>query len=100
LVLNELAVNSLKHVLPRGEKVHLSVHTSHDEDQLTLTFADDGPGYPEQLLHDIAGTGTGIGFDLISGIVRKNLKGTVELNNDHGAQTIIRFSLEHVQPEE
>lgn len=53
-----------------------------------LEFRDDGPGYPEPVLHleDID-----VGLQLIEEIVRRDLRGHLNLHNDHGAVTRIFF---------
>ncbi len=51
-------------------------------------FRDNGAGYPQDVLqlerHNV-------GFDLIKNIVRKGLRGKLELYNDHGAVAVVRF---------
>ena len=71
----------------------------HDGKETRIHFRDDGPGYPAEMLAGDFGH-AGVGFDLVHGIVRKSLRGSVELRNDEGALTIISFENEVLPDEE
>lgn len=91
MVLNELVTNSAKHGMPDRQQGRIDITIAReDKEMIRLTFRDDGPGFPEAIL---AGdySKTSIGFDLINGIVKKSLRGTIAFSNDHGAVTTIRF---------
>ncbi|MCP4540800.1 MAG: PAS domain S-box protein [Chloroflexi bacterium] len=96
LLINELAINTVKHVLQERDAVRIVVRIAFDDgdDALQIVrfeFRDDGPGYPEDVLrlerHNV-------GFDLIQNIVRKSLRGKLSLFNDPGAVAVIRFRAE------
>jgi PAS domain S-box-containing protein len=90
LVLSELATNSLKYAVS-GTSLHLiDINISEAEGKIFIIFRDNGPGFPETV---ISGNiqGTGIGFDLVIGIVRKNMRGTMSFWNDNGAISEICF---------
>jgi len=53
-------------------------------------FRDDGPGYPEDVLR---GQRCNVGMDLVQTIVRDSLRGELQLHNDGGAHTPIRFEI-------
>ena len=64
----------------------ISVNFSGEGGLTRVEYRDDGPGYPEEML-----TGdfsrADVGFEIIRGIVEKNLRGRVVLANDGGAVT-------------
>lgn len=88
LVINELVTNTVKHALPKQEKVQITVHITRMGDTVYFEFRDNGPGWPEEVSrfdrHNV-------GLYLIQKIVRKDLDGKLELYNDQGAVTEIRF---------
>jgi len=90
LVINELATNTIKHVIKAGEynAVRITCQVTLDGDTVCCEFRDDGPGYPGRILrmerHNV-------GFDLIQNIVCRSLRGELSLCNDRGAVTVIRF---------
>ena len=61
---------------------------AHDGDIVQIGFRDDGPGYPEDVLRLER---HGVGFDLIQNIVRDSLHGDLFLQNDPGAEAVVRF---------
>ncbi|MCG3194958.1 MAG: hypothetical protein DIJKHBIC_04226 [Thermoanaerobaculia bacterium] len=100
LVINELAINSLKHGSEPGRPVQIKVRIEAAGRRRTLAFKDDGPGFPKELLANPASQ-SGTGLDLIRGIVRKSLRGLFSLSNDGGALTTISFEseLDAAEPE-
>jgi len=93
IVINELATNTIKHALSNRETVQINVDIKQRKDDVRICFCDDGPGYPQELT-DGDFNNSGIGFELIQGIVRHSLRGEVRIKNDNGAKTIINFKLE------
>jgi two-component sensor histidine kinase len=93
-LLNELATNTRKHALPVQDDIHISVIITSTENSVVLLYGDNGPGYPEKALAaKCAGAGGSIGLELIAGIVRHNLGGTVRFYSDGGAITEIVFKI-------
>ena len=90
LVLNELATNSLKYAIAGTSLPHIDINISEAEGKVCISFRDNGPGFPEAI---ISGSlqGAGIGFDLITGIVRKSIRGSISFWNDKGAVSEICF---------
>ncbi|MDM8555728.1 PAS domain S-box protein [Desulfococcaceae bacterium HSG7] len=88
LVLNELATNTIKHALANRETVQINVDIKQRKDDVRVCFCDDGPGYPQEIA-DGDFTDSGVGFELIQGIVRHSLGGKVRIENDNGAKTVI-----------
>jgi PAS domain S-box-containing protein len=88
LMVNELVTNAVKHTLHEQDTTQIHVHISLVEDMVQIEFRDNGPGYPQDVLslerHSV-------GFDLVQSIVRDGLRGDLNLRNDHGAITLIRF---------
>jgi len=90
LVLNELAVNTLKHALCSRETARIQVYIRTEADTIVLEFRDDGPGYPEDVLRLER---HGVGFDLVQNLIYRGLHGTFSLRNEDGAVTEIRFQV-------
>lgn len=88
LVVNELATNSLKHALRRGQTTHISVTTVREGADIVVYYRDDGDGYPEEVL---AGSSHGTGLQLTRSMVRQQLRGELSLHNEGGALAVIRF---------
>ena len=88
LVINELATNTAKYALKEGSHAHIFVQITDEDDTVTFTFQDDGPGYPPPILQR---EGFSVGLDLVQRITRQDLGGEVTFSNSFGAMTIIRF---------
>lgn len=98
LILHELTTNSIKYALKQRSQGQITLSISAEPTPeappgaqtltVCLEFRDDGPGYPEPVLHleDID-----VGLQLIEEIVRRDLRGHLNLHNDHGAVTRIFF---------
>ena len=95
LVVNELASNVFKHALGDRDSVTINIGLEEENETIHLRFHDDGPGYPEEMVNaDFSKTG--VGWDLIRGIVTTSLRGRVELENRGGAAVTISFKrLDH-----
>ncbi len=100
LVINELATNTIKYGLPEHEAAQITIGLTVEqplnsaEPQILVEFRDNGPGFPEDVLHLRQHS---VGLYLIQRIVRQDLKGNVTWHNDHGAVTSIRFKAEAIQ---
>lgn len=90
LVLNELATNSLKYAVSGSDHPCVDISISERDGKICIIFRDNGPGFPDAI---ISGNlqGRGIGFDLVTGIVRKSIRGTISFWNDKGAVSEICF---------
>jgi len=88
LVLNELATNTAKHAPAAG---CVRVDLAAEGAEVVLVYRDDGPGFPAPVL---AGTAepTGIGLQLLRGLVEMSLGGKVTYTNAGGAVTTVRFT--------
>lgn len=90
LVLNELAMNSIRHAATGTNGLTIAVDLVEKNGMIHLEFRDNGPGYPGEILENEA-TGNGLGLELIFGTVRQNMAGSVTLFNDNGAVAALAF---------
>ena len=88
LVINELATNTIKHGQRENQTPSISVSVEENNGLIVFEFRDNGPGYPEPILDE---DHYNVGLDLVTNLVRKDLKGDVTLQTDQGAVTRIRF---------
>ena len=88
LIINELVTNTVKYALAGQSLAEIKVVISSNEDMVNLEFRDNGPGYTEAVLHSDQHN---VGMYLVQTLVRQDLQGQLELYNDHGAVTMIRF---------
>ncbi len=88
LVINELTVNTLKYALAEQATIRIMVRIAYTEEGVLFEFQNDGPGYPAEVLNS---TRHNTGLYLVHSIVRKGLRGEVELYNNPGATVLIRF---------
>ena len=87
-MVNELSTNTVKYALQKREIARIEAGIAVDENMIQITFQDDGPGYPEEVIHLQRHN---VGLDLIQQLMRRNLHGEWSLHNDEGAVTILRF---------
>ncbi len=97
LVINELTINSLKHAITDNHTLRINVTAIETGDIITLTFRDNGKGYPPDVLEQRSQPGH-IGFDLLTSIVQKNLSGECHFFNDGGAVSKITFKPDVLEP--
>lgn len=94
LVINELATNTVKYGnTDVTHTLQLCVHFTVVDDQVYLEFRDNGPGYPEPVLHGDR-QHLHVGFDLMHNIIRRSLHGQLTLRNDNGAVAMFQFRRE------
>jgi len=88
LIINELVSNSLKHAFPKGRKgeILIDFHLG-DDNKYLLVVGDDGIGLPEK--YDYKNIDT-LGLQLVD-ILTQQLKGSVELNRNHGTSFKVTF---------
>ena len=88
LVINELATNTIKHGQRGKQTPSISVRIEENDGRVVFEFQDNGPGYPEPILNEDL---YNVGLDLVTNLVRKDLRGDITLCNDHGAVTRVQF---------
>jgi len=87
LVVNELITNALKHAFPerRAGKISVSFQRAPSRN-LELVVADDGSGFPE-----LERNPPSMGMDLVSILVKDQLKGRIHIQHNKGTQVTIQF---------
>jgi two-component sensor histidine kinase len=88
LVINELLSNALKYAFPSGRKGLVEIILQNENGGIELKVRDDGVGLAEDL--DFTQTKT-LGLQLVMALIHQ-LKGTIEVKRDRGAEFMIRFS--------
>lgn len=91
LVISELAANVAAHAHTAHPPGHVDVAIETPDHTVEIIYRDDGPGYPDAILHERR---FNVGLYLIQRIVMATLRGRLELHNDNGAVAIIRFERE------
>jgi PAS domain S-box-containing protein len=88
LIINELLSNALKHAFPnrQGGEIRIGLHLTEPQ-QVTLTIADNGAGFPADL--DFRKTDS-LGLQLVNTLVNQ-LDGTIEIEVDQGTRFMIMF---------
>jgi two-component sensor histidine kinase len=95
IAINELAMNAAKHAYRKGEPGSLHVECHRDGATLRLTVSDDGAGLGHEFSAERA---TGLGMTILKAVVRQ-LRGTLDARDDHGACFTITLPLSPVRPE-
>ncbi len=92
MVLNELSTNTVKYALNQRSagRIHVALEWDTKTQTVLLEFRDDGPGYPDDVLQ-LERYNTGL--YLIQTFVNRDLHGAMQLRNDAGAVTAIRFPI-------
>ncbi|MBN1877069.1 MAG: PAS domain S-box protein [Anaerolineae bacterium] len=90
LIFNELTTNSLKYAFRGCDEGHLTVKIRVENGWGGIEFADDGPGWPADVLQ---GLRQDVGLGLVRGIIEHEMQGEVILYNDNGAVIECRFAL-------
>ena len=88
LILSELATNTIRHAIGERATARITVRSNMVSGLAMIEFQDDGPGYPETMLH---GQGLNAGLCLVQAIARNDLRGTIAFQNDGGALARLRF---------
>lgn len=91
LILNELATNTAKYAIHQRERARIVVDATKDDGMMQIRFQDDGPGYPDEVLHMRK---QNVGLNLVQQLMQRNLQGEWTMQNEEGAVTILRFPLE------
>ena len=100
LILYELVTNTIKYGLSGRTAGRITVDVAQDNGTIELVYGDDGPGYPEEIVQGKSVQGN-VGFHLINNLVKRSLRGTLELRNrsqgegdGQGAVAVLTFSSE------
>lgn len=97
LIINELVSNSLKHGFPDGKQGEILIDFLLENDkEYKLVVKDNGIGFPEDLnLQNIES----LGLQLVN-MLTQQLKGTVELDRNHGTTFKITFPISDLKNKE
>ena len=91
LILNELISNALKHAFPGGRQGELQITIRETENkEIEIVVRDNGLGLPDDV--DIHAPRS-LGLDLVSGLVKHQLDGQIEVKRDKGTEFRIKFPL-------
>jgi two-component sensor histidine kinase len=95
LILSELTSNSVKHAFRHRREGRLDVSLCVEDGAASrplvrLQYRDDGPGWPEPLLHGQSGH---VGLHLMRASVRSPLRGELKFRNEKGAVAELVFRL-------
>jgi ribose transport system ATP-binding protein len=88
LAINELATNTIKHATIDRTSVSITVAIEYADNQITLIYKDDGPGYPNAVLNR---RHTHLGLYLVETLITGGMRGQILLSNSNGAETVIKF---------
>lgn len=90
LAICELTTNSLKYAATQspGKELVISVSIKACDGHFCIEFRDNGPGFPDHVLRKP--TTSGIGMELLHGLIQHSLRGKVKLMNDNGAHISMR----------
>lgn len=89
LVINELVTNSIRHTKEQ-KTLNISVKINMSTDNVIIEFRDNGPGYSKEALKGEI-SDFSIGYEMLKGVVTKNMQGDIELFNENGAVCRITF---------
>lgn len=98
LIINELASNAIQHGRRPNTPMAIQVTISSPNDAIRLTFADNGPGYPADILRSPS-LSRGSGLKIIQDLATSSLRGNLSLSYDHGAMACITFPRQTPNPE-
>jgi len=87
LIINEAVANAIKYALPSNAEPHIHISLCCDDERVTLSIADNGPGFPADFDPE---TTSSFGLNLIIGLVRQ-LRGKVEFDSSAGVRITISF---------
>ena len=86
MILNELMTNAIKHAFADGRSGKLAVEIRQEDERVTMSVADDGPGF------DPGAGSTSMGLSLITRLCRQLDATLAWSDNDPGSRATISFS--------
>jgi two-component sensor histidine kinase len=89
IMVNEILTNIAKYATPEKGTTYLEISLTEKEDIITLTFKDNGPGYPEK------SEGEGLGFKLIHSLLI-SISGQMKTENKDGGTLVLTFPANRV----
>jgi PAS domain S-box-containing protein len=89
LIINELLINALKYAFPGSRTGNIVIRVRKNDDNMILTFSDDGIGLPLTVTFDKEDT---VGMNLLSGLATQ-LGGTISVERISGTEYTLIFPL-------
>jgi PAS domain S-box-containing protein len=91
LILNELITNAFKHAFPVGSKgaIQIKVYMANDR-EVVLELSDNGVGLSAD--QDLSNPST-LGLRLVQGLLKKQLKGSLDVTREEGTTFTLRWPL-------
>jgi two-component sensor histidine kinase len=91
LIINELISNSLKYGFPEERTGEITVSMKKLDNELELTFMDDGIGIPDGMDWK---NSKSLGLKLVRTLVENQLDGSIDMDSNNGTKFIIKFNIE------
>jgi len=95
LVINELALNALKHCGDKPCRLNIRSEVDALHKTASFVFQDDGPGFPPDFDPD---RDANVGLQLVTTLVRSDLNGTIRFENRGGACITLAFPITPAPP--
>jgi len=86
IILNELVTNTMKHAFTDYGRAVITISASRCDGRVTVIFADNGRGLPENVDENTAGFGLSLVRLLVS-----QINGILTVDRDHGTRFVIEF---------
>jgi two-component sensor histidine kinase len=86
LVLTELVTNAVEHGFAGRAHGEVEIHVRRQGEDLDVVVSDDGLGVPDE-----RGAGSGLGTQIVSTLVRNELRGTIEWRSREGGGTQVEL---------
>lgn len=99
-VITNLITNSIRHAYKNDEHGKISISVLKEENNIVLTYNDDGCGIPKENLNKIfvpffttnrENGGTGLGLSIIYNIITKNLDGSIICTSEESVGTTFKI---------
>ena len=87
-MINELLQNAVEHGFEEGNVGHVYLILQDEGDTVIVRVRDDGSGLPDDFSMESAES---LGLQIVQTLVEEDLKGTIEMRNDDGAEVIVTF---------
>lgn len=95
LIINELTSNAIRHGCFHNTPMAIRIGIASHASGISLTFTDNGPGYPKAILHNPSSS-RGSGLLIIHDLATSSLRGSFTLSNNSGASACLTFPLQTV----
>ncbi|PKL23054.1 MAG: hypothetical protein CVV47_16885 [Spirochaetae bacterium HGW-Spirochaetae-3] len=90
ILIAEACSNAAKYGRRASEAVSIAIDIRTDGESVVATVRDDGPGFPESVVHGEAGSERGLGISMMEALAEQ-ARGRLTLSNDSGAVVELRM---------